>query len=108
MRLEVIAKCRAVGFHRWADAPDEFGYLRDRHRHEFTVECRADVSGPDREIEVNDLKQRVETYLHDRYGEPCEFGGMACEHIAAELLEAFGLSSCEVLEDGLNGAIATR
>lgn len=108
MRLEVVARSRVVGFHRWPEAPDKFAYLRDRHRHEFVIDARAYVGSPDREIEVNDLKQRMEAYLFEQYGSPCEFGNMACEHIAAQLIDVFGLSSCQVLEDGLNGAVATR
>lgn len=102
--MEVIATCRAVGFHAWGGAPDEFEYLRDVHRHEFVIECRVAVNDPNREVECNKLKQDVEAYLHDQFGDPCEFGGMSCEHIAQDLVLAFNLSACKVLEDGLNGA----
>lgn len=102
--IEVIAACRAVGFHNWAGAPDKYAYLRDRHRHEFAIECRMEVEDADREVECNDLKESVEGYLREQFGSPCEFGGMSCEHIAQDLVMAFGLSGCKVLEDGLNGA----
>ncbi len=105
-KLEVMATCRLVGFHRWEGASGRYGYLGDRHRHEFVIACHKRVDGPDREVEVNDLKEDVEQHLIDAYGWPCEFGGMSCEQIALELCEKFDLSECRVLEDGLCGAIA--
>lgn len=105
-KLEVIAGCRVVGFHRWEGAAGRFEYLASRHRHEFVITCCKPVGGADREIEVNDLKEDVEQYLIDAYGWPCEFGGMSCEQIALELCEKFELSECRVLEDGLCGAVA--
>lgn len=106
MRLTVIATARVVGFHRWPDATGEYAYLAERHRHEWVIRCELAVSHTAREVEVNDLKRQVEAYLLGRYGNPCEFDGMSCEDIATELAGAFGLSCCEVLEDGFNGAKA--
>lgn len=104
--LFVSVKCRVVGFHCWPDAPEKFSYLRHRHRHEFVITCKKTVCNADREVEVNELKEDIEHYLYGKYGNPCEFNHMACEHLAQEILEEFNLSSCEVLEDGFNGAVA--
>ena len=105
MKISVIATCRVAGFHNWDKAPTQHAYLKDRHRHEFVVYAVRDVSHRDRETEINQFKQDIETWLVENYGSPCEFGGMSCESIAEMISNQFGLSKCVVLEDGLCGAV---
>lgn len=106
--LYVVAQCHVTGFHFWKYAPKEYGYLASRHRHNWLINAKKSVSDDDREIEVNDLQERIEKWLYATYGNPCEFDGMSCEQIAKRLLDEFELSSCEVLEDGYNGAILVK
>lgn len=103
--MEVVTVCRVVGFHRWESAPPRFQYLRDRHRHEFVIWAQKKVDHNDRDVEINQLRESIEGWLHKDYGNPCEFGGMSCEDIAELAAKGFGLSKCMVLEDGLAGAI---
>lgn len=110
-KTEVLIRLQVEGFHNWPKAFVEVGFLRDRHRHIFHIECRKVVEHDDRDIEIITLKRTIEKHLHDMYYEgsrgACEFGSMSCEMIAAELLHQYDLSSCEVTEDGENGAIVT-
>lgn len=105
MSMSIIVTCRVVGFHKWANAPKQFEYLRPRHRHEFVIQAEKKVCHNNRDVEINHLKWLIEEYLHTYYSNPCEFGGMSCEDIAEDLGKEFYLSKCMVLEDGLCGAI---
>lgn len=112
MRRYVVCVLHLEGFHCWPVAPaGDLEYLRYRHRHIFEIRMKFPVQGNDREIEINRKQNEISRYLLARYGNGesgCEFGGMACEHIAEELLEHFGASACMVLEDGFGGAEIVR
>lgn len=103
-RSIVIACLEAEGFHNYPSAPREVEFLRARHRHTFVVRCAFPVSGLDREKEIFMEQWRVQSWLEQTYGKPCEFGAMSCEMIALELVKQFGLEWAEVLEDGKGGA----
>ena len=97
------------GFHKYPNAPEFCAFLANRHRHIFIVECLFSVTHNEREIEIIDTQQRIESYLTDIYGRPCEFRDMSCEQIAEELLLFFGnMVECTVLEDGFGGAILKK
>lgn len=104
----VLTKNVLPGFHKWQGAPDQVSFLRDRHRHEFEIYCQFDVEDADREIEIFIQQAKIENYLQRKYGYPCEFGGMSCEMIAWELLEAFDATEVKVLEDGAGGALVRK
>lgn len=104
--FEVLATLQLEGFHRWESAPDAVSFLRERHRHLFHMELLAPVMHADRDVEIIDLRRRAIDLLTGRFGEPCEFGTLSCEHIAEFLLVRLHLSRCTVLEDGENGGVA--
>ena len=112
MRRYVLCAMAVEGFHCWPGAPaGSLEYLRSRHRHIFKIRLKFQVEDNDREIEINQRQNEISRYLLAQYGNEnraCDFGGMACEHIAEELLEQFGASSCTVLEDGFGGAEIVR
>ena len=112
MRRYVLCAVAVEGFHCWPGAPEgSLEYLRHRHRHIFQVCMKFQVRDNDREIEINQRQNEITRYLLGQYGNgdgACEFGGLACEHIAEELLEHFGASACTVLEDGFGGAEIVR
>lgn len=97
-----------VGFHRYPTAPQFCLYLAARHRHVFVVRCSFEVIHNNRQVEINDRQNEIESYLCSKYGRPCEFGDMSCEDIAQELIEYFGASKVQVLEDGYGGATITK
>ena len=83
----VTARTQLAGYHRWPEAPHPFEYLRERHRHLFTMAVRMSVSHGDRDIEVNQLEQHMLTnwqLLANRGQWPgeWEFDGVSCEHMA--------------------------
>ena len=111
-REEVFITLQVEGIHNWPGCPfDEVAYLRDPHRHMFHIKAHKIVTHSDRDVEFIMLKHRVQQYLLDTYSESdfdvCVFGAMSCEMIAKELITRFDLCSCEVSEDGENGAIVT-
>lgn len=105
-RVGVIVKLRIEGIHAWPDCDiPEVSFLKHPHRHEFHIEAMKEVSHDDRDIEIIMLKRTMIEYLHKAFGFPCNFGSWSCEMIAKDLSNRFALSSCEVLEDGENGAL---
>lgn len=103
---EVFATLRFEATHSWKECPyDEVGFLRHEHRHEFRVKAYKAVSHDDRDTEFIMLKRAIADYCAERFTP--QAGPMSCEMIARALVETFGLSRCEVSEDGENGAVVT-
>lgn len=116
-RAVVIVAVRVVGFHHWPDAPPEVGYLKDDHRHIFTVRVEWPVGHDDRDVEFHTaqrwmlaaLAQLVGHAPHDVAG-PFRFGARSCEMVARELLTRLNgtlhpvPSAAEVWEDDECGA----
>ena len=111
MERFVVCYLAIQGFHRWPQAPEELNYLAQRHRHIFEIRVRFMVFNNDRQIELIHRQDQIQRYLLDTYGNKdgaCEFGDMACEHIADELMDVFKADAVEVLEDGYGGACLVR
>ena len=107
-RIEVIISLEIEGTHCWPECPfEDVAFLRDAHRHIFTICATKEVTHDDRDVEIILLKRKVESWIQAKYGKPASFGTMSCEQIGKALLEHFDLSSCEVLEDNENGAKIT-
>lgn len=117
---QVFCTLQVEGIHRWKDCPfDEVFFLRDFHRHLFHIKAYKTVTHSDRDVEFIMLKREIQDYLATMYtvqwgktitaqDRPLHlFGDRSCEMIAKDLIEKFGLSQCEVNEDGENGAIVT-
>lgn len=107
MKRYIVTHNEIVGFHRYANAPAWCSYLKDRHRHVFVVKCEIEVSHNDRELEFNNVQEKIDAFFRLAYGTPCEFGDMSCEDIAEVLINKFGAYKVEVLEDGYGGATLT-
>ena len=111
MNIKVNTYNAIEGFHCWEGAKGEVNYLASRHRHIFVIRCAFLVTHEDRQIEINTQQNEIEAYLTMAFGSPCEFKGMSCEMIAAELMSIFAkdnIVECQVLEDGYGGATLTR
>jgi hypothetical protein len=107
---------QAEGLHHWPGAPAGEDYLRQPHRHLFTVCVRMQVRHSDREIEINAfarwLKDQVlpSLAISPRDGEPADFGTQSCEQLAEQITGQIRTRhgedrwiECEVLEDGILG-----
>ena len=94
------------GFHCWPDAPDEVGFLRDRHRHIFHVRLEAEVKHDDRDIEFILLKRAVDIEIKKviNSNDPAT-QNWSCESWARHLFKKFNATLVEVSEDKENGAI---
>jgi hypothetical protein len=107
---------QAEGLHHWPGAPAGEDYLRQPHRHLFTVTVRLQVRHGDREIEINAFAR----WLHDqvlpalaatpRDDGPADFGTNSCEQLAGQITEQIRARhgedrwiEVEVLEDGILG-----
>lgn len=104
--IRVIASLQVEGIHNWPECPfEDVSFLRNEHRHIFHIRVEKKVTKEDREIEIIRLKREILSFLESKFGSPAKFGRMSCEGIAVLLFKHFALNSCEVLEDGENGAI---
>ena len=96
-------------FHRWPDASSDVPFLRNLHRHMFHVRFTVKVKHKDRAVEFIGLKRNIDEFinrLRPRWPE-----NLSCEMIAQILIDELHKQSilqaysCEVSEDGENGAI---
>jgi hypothetical protein len=95
-------KLQFEGIHCWPGCPfEEVKFLRSPHRHVFHVTATKVVTHDDRQVEIIMLKRAMEDWAKA----DIDFESQSCEMIAKDMVEQFGLSSCEVLEDGENGAV---
>lgn len=115
MKTNLIFTLQIEGWHRWPDAPNEYAYLANRHRHIFHIKCALGVDDQDREIEIVDAKAKLNQFLltvnkNPIEGHGCDFGPMSCEHIASVICSYLRANygkrfiKVNVLEDGENGA----
>ncbi len=109
-RIFVTLQFEAV--HKWAAAAEkcpESGFLVNLHRHMFCIRAEKKVNHDDRDVEFIKFKREILGYLaafevDETYG--CiNLNNTSCEMLAKDLHRHFDLHSCEVSEDGENGAI---
>lgn len=132
MQKYLKVKFSIPGFHSWKDAPIQYSYLKNLHRHVFYWTITIPVI-KDRQIEFIDLKSKIQTILHGYFNmlngsvlintNSLEFqekyelsthlhlGNMSCEEIAGITYEwikqdlNIECSSVEVSEDNENSAL---
>lgn len=104
--FEIIIQTQFIAMHCWPNAPDQVAYLRDPHRHTFTVRAEKAVTHADRDIEFIMLKEEVDEWISGRPKVWCT--EMSCEHWAEAIGRQFGFDRVEVLEDGENGGRWSR
>ena len=117
MKIEVFCRFRQAGFHCWPQAPNEYAYLRDMHRHEFHVFVAVRVNHNDRDVEFIALKRKAENQFLLLQGIALDenvspnFGNLSCEQLALHLGWAlnrkhnYDVTVVQVSEDGENGAV---
>lgn len=108
---KVFCTLQVEGVHHWPTCDlKEVEYLKHPHRHMFHIKAFKKVSHEDRDCEFICLKHQVEVLLMKFYNPELrlhDFGAQSCEMIASSLWSALGLESCEVSEDGENGAVVS-
>ena len=103
-----------IGFHCWADAPKEVGYLKTLHRDKFNVKVWVRVKHDDRDVEFHTLQSLVNQVIATKvFPELQTEHTLSCEMMAsmvgAELESKYKIqcAGVEVDEDGECGAIIT-
>lgn len=109
----VFCSLQVEGVHSWPNCHiEQVSYLKYQHRHVFHIKAEKQVNHDDRDVEFIQLKTFIQTYLLGKFWSKemrcCDFQNLSCEAIAEDLLNFWGLSKCEVSEDGENGAIVVR
>jgi len=127
--LKLKIKFSIPGFHYWKNAPKQYDYLRNLHRHNFYWEIIIETTN-DREIEIISFNDRVQRLLKQEFNflsgnmivktnpshiydlESLYFGGKSCEAIAQDTYDLIKqhyndikIKQIAVLEDNENGAI---
>ncbi len=107
LKISVIVRLQFEGIHSWPGAPQRgpTPFLREPHRHIFHVTATRPVTHGDRDVEFIQLKRMLLQECLACFGGPHT---LSCEDMAAHLLKNFGLSRCEVSEDGENGGLVER
>jgi len=112
--IEVIGGFKFEGLHRWPEAFESVSYLRERHRHTFTVRIGWKVTHEDRDIEFLHASDMVKKeYLGPllNQSDVALLGTRSCETIAREiavLAASHGyVTFVEVFEDNNMGARLT-
>jgi hypothetical protein len=106
MKMKVVVSFQFEAVHSWPDCPIEgVSFLKHPHRHMFHVKAVKPVTHSDRDVEIIMLKRQMQEMVKT-WG--ADLGSSSCEMIAEKLIRDFLLDSCEVLEDGENGAIVER
>lgn len=107
----VVITFQVEGLHSWPEARvviPEMGFLSDLHRHIFHIVAKKRVTHDDRDVEIIMMKRELQDYFKRNYFNKdlncCNFGSRSCEMLAKDLLEAYNLEYCQVLEDNENGA----
>jgi hypothetical protein len=111
MPYKIIASIEVEGFHFYNSAPQEVCFLKNNHRHDFRVNAKFDCLHADRDLEIFIVRDKIKNFLHNVYGNPCEFGEMSCEMIARVIVEQFanmGCFYCEVWEEKTGAGIYER
>lgn len=95
MQSTVMVKERLVGFHCWPEAPEAVAYLRQPHRHLFTIIVAVNVTHDDRDVEFHMLQRdllRITSALWPLRPEPgvgeFDFAHRSTEMLAAEMIDA--------------------
>lgn len=109
---EVYCSLQVEAIHNWPGCPfEEVSYLRLPHRHVFHIKAYKAVNHDDRDVEFIMLKHAIVAYLKAAYYNNTQqlhvFGAMSCEMLGRQLVEVFGLTKCDVSEDGENGSVVT-
>jgi len=119
MRMELYCRTRFVAYHKWKDAPDEYKYLSNIHRHEFHVEIAIRVETSNRAVEFQHLKNDVDQLIKREWyysinstqSNPVPIEA-SCELMAAQLAShlreyAYNVTMVDVSEDGECGGRVT-
>ena len=108
--MKIFVTTEFESTHRWPAAPPETYYLRNEHRHLFKVRLEIEVVTSDRDLEFITIKKELNELIKDLKKEPRTLN-WSCERFALEILTVFSdrylarEMSCEVSEDGENGAV---
>ena len=63
----ITVKNDFVGYHRYANAPEDVAFLRAWHRHHFIVKTSIPVNHNEREFEFFELQNKIKGYVEDVY-----------------------------------------
>jgi hypothetical protein len=117
--MTIFVKTQVEGIHYWPEAPKDkllnVGFLRTPHRHMFHVKVSLQVLSDEREFEFIIMKRWLTIVVKKILGDPPKPIEMSCEMIAKEVLKEVCHMltevesgqrniTCEVSEDGENGA----
>lgn len=115
MTTSIVITLQVEGLHNWPEARTaipEMGFLSDLHRHIFHIKAVKKVNHNDRDVEIIMFKREVQDYFKRNFFNEdlqiCNFGSRSCEMLAQDLMEAYDLDQCEVLEDNENGALVRK
>ena len=110
--MRIFVTTQFEGLHRWKDAPEKVSFLREYHRHMFHVRFEVEVTKEDRDIEFILLKRELNRlieilFVGTKLDDSCEMiAKRICDFMTRKRHLCAGRAcTCEISEDGENGAI---
>lgn len=81
--MNIIVRTQFEDYHKWAEAPEEVAFLKNKHRHIFYVEIKCSVNHNDRELEFFMVKKQLDFFIEKGIKTMPE--GKSCEMMASKL-----------------------
>ena len=108
-----------IGYHRYANAPEDVAFLRAWHRHHFIVKTSVNVNHNERDIEFFELQNMIKEFVLGNFNKPQEeyLDGIwieSCENLAEAIVDYLSLElnrsfiEVSVGEDGESEATVTQ
>jgi hypothetical protein len=111
----IKSKIQFEGIHCWPSCPfEEVTFLKDPHRHIFSVIVKKEVKHLDRDTEFIILGRLILNFIKNSYPEYSKaanvinLGSTSCEMLAEKILKQFNLEEVEVWEDMENCGAVTK
>ena len=110
--IQAVCKFQIEAQHCADDAPPGISQEKFPHAHFFHITAWRRVKFSDREVWPQLLRIEMKNWFRDQFRETVseqpDLGNSSCAALARWILQHFQLDMCEVLEDGLAGAMVTR
>lgn len=94
----VVAQISVPGFHRWLNAPEKVKFLRNYHRHLFSIEALIYIE-KDRQVEFFMLQKKlralIDSYIEDQDSQTKDFDWNEFQELTGINEDVLVINSCE-------------
>lgn len=104
--VTILVRNKVELVHCWPEAPEEVGYLKYPHRHQFYIDSEIEVFHDDRELEFIMVQHDIEEFLKSQHFELRTSCEQIARAVAQHIIERYGIRKVvvSVREDNEHGA----